>query len=264
PSAILAINSKAKEFSKQGFKVINFSIGEPNFPTPLNICRAGKKAIDQDFTKYTAASGIPELKQAIVKKFKQENNLSYKPSQIIVCPGGKQALFNIIFSLIDKGDKVIVPTPAWISYSEQIKICGGKPVLLKSKKDFKITAEQLKKAISAKTKLLILNSPSNPTGAVYNKKELEALAKVIVKHKIWVISDEVYEKIVFDNQKHVSIASLGKKIYKQTVIVNSFSKTYCMTGWRLGYAAGNEKVISSCANIQSQTTSSPCSISQKA
>jgi len=264
PSATLAINSQAKKFKKAGFKVINFSVGQPDFPTPKNICQAAKKAIDRGFTKYTPASGIPELKEAVVKKFKKDNSLNYKPSQIIICAGGKQALFNLIFALIDEGDEVVLPTPAWVSYLEQIKICGGQPVFINAGGNFKITADQLKKAITKKTKLLILNSPSNPTGAVYNKKELQDLAQVIVDNDLLVISDEVYEKIVFAGQKHVSIASLGKEIFKRTVIVNALSKTYSMTGWRLGYAAGKEEIIAACGALQSHTTSNPCSISQKA
>lgn len=264
PSATLAINNKAKEFSRAGFKVINFSVGQPDFPTPSNICRAAKKAIDEGFTKYTPASGIPELKKAVVKKFKRENNLDYQDSQIIIGAGGKQILFDLIFALIDKGDEVILPTPAWVSYLEQIKICEGKPVLLKTKDNFKITAEELDKAITSRTKLLILNSPSNPTGAVYSKNELKAIAKVVVKRNIWLISDEVYEKIVFDGQKHISIASLNKDIYRKTIIVNAVSKTYSMTGWRIGYGAGNKKIIDACGALQSHTTSNPCSISQKA
>jgi len=261
PSATLAVNAKAKEFMQAGFKVINFSVGQPDFDTPKNIKEAGKIAIDEGKTKYTPVSGIPQLKQAVCQKFKKDNNLNYKPSQIIVSTGGKQVLFNFIFSLINKGDEVILPTPAWVSYPEQIKMCGGRPVLIKGKKDFKITASQLEKVITSKSRLLMLNSPSNPTGAVYCKKELQDLAKVILKHNLWVISDEVYEKIVFD-KKFISIASLDKKIFKKTLIVNAVSKTYAMTGWRIGYGAGDENIIAACQAVQSHITSNPCSISQ--
>lgn len=264
PSATLAVDSKAKEFQKRGFKVINFSVGQPDFPTPKNVKEAAKKAIDQNFTYYTAAGGIPELRQAIADKLKKENNLVYAPSQIVVSAGGKHSLYNLMFVLINEGDEVILPTPAWVSYAEQVKVCGGKVVLLQGKKDFKITAKQLEKAITLKTKLLILNSPSNPTGAVYEKDELMSLAKVIVKKKIWVISDEVYEKDIFDNLKFYSIASLGRDIFKRTLVVNAVSKTYSMTGWRVGYAAGDKQVMKACEDYQSQTTSSICSISQKA
>jgi len=264
PSATLAINNKAKEFNKAGFKVINFSVGEPDFPTPKNINQAAKKAIDLNFSKYTSVFGISELREAISLKLKKDNGLDYKPSQIIVSSGAKQALFNAIFVLVNKGDEVILPTPAWVSYLEQIKICGGKPILLKGKKDFKITVSQLDQAITKKTKLLVFNSPSNPTGAVYSRQELKDLARVIVKHKIWVISDEIYEKIIFDKQKHYSLASFGKEIYQKTIVINGFSKSYAMTGWRLGYAAGDEKVIKACGSIQGHTTANACSISQKA
>ncbi len=261
PSATLAINAKAKEFSQAGFKVINFSVGQPDFDTPLNIKKAGQKAIDEGKTKYTPVAGIPELKQAIVDKFKKDNNLNYTPSQIIVGAGGKQILFNLFFALLNREDEVVLPTPAWVSYIEQIKMSGGVPILLEGKKDFKITASQLEQVITPKTKLLLLNSPSNPTGAVYTKKELEQIAEVVVRHNLWVISDEVYEAITFD-LPHISIASLSEEIFKKTLVINAVSKTYAMTGWRIGYGAGDEQVIAACQAIQSHSTSNPCSISQ--
>lgn len=264
PSATLTITSLANEYKEKGYRVIAFAAGQLDFPTPKNICEAAKKAIDEGFTRYTPSSGIPELKEAVAKKLKKENHLDYSPSQIIITAGGKQALFNLIFSLTEKDDEVILPVPAWVSYIEQIKLSGAKPVLIPTKKNFKITAEQLEEKISKRTKLFILNSPANPTGAVYEKNELEALAKILVKHKIFVISDEVYEKCVFDGLKHISIASLNEKIYKLTFVVNAVSKTYSMTGWRIGYAAGDEKAIAACSALQSHTTSNPCSISQKA
>lgn len=264
PSATLVVDSKAKEFTRAGFKVINFSVGQPDFDTPSHICQVAKKAIDAGFTKYTPSGGIPELKQAIADRFRKDDGLIYRPNQIIVSVGGKQALFNLIFGLIDPGDEVILPTPAWVSYAEQISICGGKPVLVPGRKDYKISADQLQRAITVRTKLLILNSPSNPTGAVYSAKELNQIARVIVRKKIWVLSDEVYGKIVYGNQKHTSIASLGKEIYERTFVVNAVSKTYAMTGWRIGWAAGDAKVIAACDALQSQTTSNACSIAQKA
>ena len=264
PSATLAMNAKAKEFAKQGFKVISFVVGQPDFPTPENICLAAKKAIDGGFTKYTAASGIPELKEAICQWFKKERGLTYAPSQIIVSAGGKQALFNAIFCLVNPGDEVILPKPYWVSYIEMIKLTGGRPIIVPTNKRFILEPKTLLKKINRKTKLLILNSPSNPTGAVYSKKELQAIAKICLQKNLWVISDEVYGKIVFDNKKHISIATLSKKIFAKTLIVDAVSKTYSMTGWRIGWAAGPEKIIASISALQSHTTSNPCSIAQKA
>lgn len=262
PSLTLAITTKAKEMKKQGKDVISFGAGEPDFDTIKHIKNFAKKAIDEGFTKYTSTSGIIELKEAIAKKLYEENNLRYSPKQILVSNGAKQAIFNIIFSLIDEEDEVIIPVPYWVSYVEMVKLAGGKPVLLKTK-NFKINIYDLQKSITNKTKLLILNSPNNPTGVVYEEKELKEIAKICVKHKIAVISDEVYEKLIY-GKKHISIASLNSEIYNLTITINGFSKTYAMTGWRIGYAAGPEEVIKAATKIQDHLTSNPCSISQKA
>ena len=262
PSATLSITAKAKEMKKQGKDVISFAAGEPDFDTLPAIKEAAKKAIDEGFTKYTATSGIIELKEAIVKKHWQDNHLKYQPNQILVSNGAKQALFNIIFTLVDNDDEVIIPLPYWVSYGEMVKIAGGKPVFLKTK-NFKINPNDLEKIINKKTKLLILNSPNNPTGAVYEEKELKQIAQIVVKHKIFVISDEIYEKLVY-GKKHVSIASFNQDIFKLTIVINGVSKSYAMTGWRIGWAAGNEAIIKVATRLQDHTTSNPCSISQKA
>lgn len=262
PSLTLTITAKAKEMKKQGKDVISFGAGEPDFDTINHIKNSAKKAIDEGFTKYTSTSGIIELKEAITKKLYEENNLRYSPKQILVSNGAKQALFNVIFSLIDEEDEVIIPVPYWVSYVEMIKLAGGKPVLLKTK-NFKINISDLQKSITNKTKLLILNSPNNPTGVVYEEKELKEIAKICVKNKIAVISDEIYEKLIY-GKKHISIASLNSEIYNLTITINGFSKTYAMTGWRIGYAAGPEEVIKAATKVQDHLTSNPCSISQKA
>ncbi|MCS6956611.1 MAG: pyridoxal phosphate-dependent aminotransferase [Patescibacteria group bacterium] len=262
PSLTLSITNRAKEMKKQGKDIVSFAAGEPDFDTMTNIKQAAKKAIDEGFTKYTATSGIIELKEAIIKKLYQDNNLKYSPSQTIISNGTKQALFNIVASIIDKDDEVIIPVPYWVSYVEIVKLCQGKPVFLKTN-NFKIIVSDLEKIITKNTKLLILNSPNNPTGVVYDEKELKEIAKICVKHNIAVISDEIYEKLIY-GKKHISIASFGKEIYKLTIVINGFSKTYAMTGWRLGYAVGPEEIIKSASKIQDHTTSNPCSISQKA
>lgn len=264
PSATLAINAKAKELARKGHKIISFAVGEPDFPTPINIRQAAKKALDEGFTKYTPVSGIPELKEAICQWFKKEKNLLYKPNQVVVSTGGKQALFNALFCLINPGDEVILPKPYWVSYYEMIKLAGGKPVVVPTNKRFILEPQILTKKITKKTKLLILNSPSNPTGAVYSQKELEALAQVSLQKNLWILSDEVYGKIVFDKKKHISIASLSKKIFTKTLVVDAVSKTYSMTGWRLGWVAGSQKIMAACSALQSHITSNPCSIAQKA
>lgn len=262
PSLTLLITAKAKEMKKRGIDVISLGAGEPDFDTMTHIKYAAKKAIDDGFTKYTPTSGIPELKEAIVRKLYEDNKLSYKPANILVSNGAKQALFNIIMSLIDEGDEVIIPVPYWVSYSEMVKLALGKPVFLKTN-NFKINPPDLEKAITSKTKMLILNSPSNPTGVVYDEKELKEIAKICVKHNIIVLSDEIYEKLVYE-KKHISIASLNKDIFKLTIVINGVSKSHAMTGWRIGYAAGPEEVIKAATKIQDHTTSNPSSISQKA
>ena len=266
PSPTLAITAKANKMKAEGINVIGFGAGEPDFDTPLNIKEAAKRFIDSGFTKYTPTSGINELKEAICGKFKNDNNLVYSPEQIIVSCGAKHSIFNIVLAMINPGDEVIIPSPFWVSYPEMVLVAGGKPVFIETRQEdgFKINHGQLKQAINSKTKLVILNSPSNPTGMVYNKIELESLKEVIVKSNIHCISDEIYEKLVYDNEKHTSIASLGEDIKKLTVVVNGVSKSYSMTGWRIGYAAGPKEIIQAMSNLQDHSTSNPVSIAQKA
>ncbi|OGX13356.1 MAG: aspartate aminotransferase [Omnitrophica bacterium RIFOXYB12_FULL_50_7] len=265
PSPTLSITAKAKKMQSEGINVVGFGAGEPDFDTPLNIKESAKRAIDKGFTKYTPTSGIKELKDAICLKFKMDNGLIYSPEEVIVSCGAKHSLFNAILTLCDEGDEVILPAPYWVSYAEMIKVAGAIPVIIETTKesDFKITAKQLKDAITSKTKLFILNSPSNPTGMVYNEDEMKELKEIIVKAGIYCISDEIYEKIIYE-AKHISIASLGEDIRKQTIVVNGVSKVYSMTGWRIGYAAGPKEIIQAMSNLQDHSTSNPTSISQVA
>ncbi|MBN2120011.1 MAG: pyridoxal phosphate-dependent aminotransferase [Candidatus Omnitrophica bacterium] len=260
----LAISTKAKVMKAQGLDVVGFGAGEPDFDTPLRIKEAAKKAIDQGYTKYTPASGMPQLKEAIVKKFNKENGLSYQLDEILVGCGAKHVISEIIFCLVNAGDEVIIPAPYWVSYPEMVKLCGGVSVFVKSTQEdnFKITAGMLKEKITNKTKLLILNSPSNPTGAVYSRAELKALAQVIEEEKIYCISDEIYEKLVYDNAEHVSIAGFSRGLKDKTIVINGVSKAYSMTGWRIGYAGGAKQIIKIASSVQSHTTSNPTSISQ--
>jgi len=266
PSPTLAINAKAKSMQAQGIQVISFGAGEPDFDTPENIKQAAKKALDEGFTKYTPVGGIDELKDAIIKKFQRDSGLSYKRSEIIVSCGGKHSFYNLAQAIFDQRDEVIIPAPYWVSYPPMVALAGGTPVIVetKEKNEFKITPEDLKKAITSKTKALIVNSPSNPTGSAYTKKELEKIAEIAISKNFFVISDEIYEKIVYDGFQFISIASLSDEMKKKTVIVHGVAKTYAMTGWRIGYTAGSEEIISAMNNIQSQSTSNPTSIAQKA
>jgi aspartate aminotransferase len=266
PSPTLAISAKAKAMQAQGIKVISFGAGEPDFDTPENIKRAAVKAIQEGFTKYTPAGGIVELKDAIITKFQRDNHLTYKRSQIIVSCGGKHSFYNLAQALFDTGDEVIVPAPYWVSYPPMVALAEGTPVILETKEEngFKVTPEDLKKKITSKTKAVVINSPSNPTGCAYTKEELEKIAQIAVSHNFFIISDEIYEKIVYDGFEFVSIACLGEEIKKQTIIVHGVAKTYSMTGWRIGYTAGPEEIITAMDNIQSQSTSNPNSIAQKA
>jgi aspartate aminotransferase len=266
PSPTLAINAKAKSMQSQGIHVISFGAGEPDFDTPDNIKKAAKKAIDDGFTKYTPVGGIDELKDAIINKFKRDSQLIYKRSEILVSCGGKHSFYNLAQAIFDQGDEVIVPAPYWVSYPPMVALAGGTPVIVETTEmnEFKITSEELKKAISPKTKALILNSPSNPTGSAYTKKELGKIAEIAISNNFFVISDEIYEKIVYDGFEFTSIASLNKEMKNKTIIVHGVAKTYAMTGWRIGYAAGSEEIISAMNNIQSQSTSNPTSIAQKA
>ena len=266
PSPTLAINAKAKAMQSQGIRVISFGAGEPDFDTPENIKESAKRALDEGFTKYTPVGGIDELKDAIIKKFQRDSGLSYKRSEIIVSCGGKHSFYNLAQAIFDQGDEVIIPAPYWVSYPPMVALANATPVIVETteKNEFKITPEQLQKTTSSKTKALVLNSPSNPTGSAYTKKELEKIAEIAIANNFFVISDEIYEKIVYDGFEFVSIASLNDEIKKRTVIVHGVAKTYSMTGWRIGYAAGPEEIISAMNNIQSQSTSNPTSIAQKA
>ena len=266
PSATLAITAQAKSMIEEGIDVVSLGAGEPDFDTPEYIKEAAKRALDEGFTKYTPASGVKQLKEAIAQKFKSDNNLQYSPQEIIVSCGAKHSLFNTILVVCNEGDEIILPSPYWVSYPEMIKIAGGKAIILKTTPEnkFKITPAQLRKAITDKTKLLILNSPSNPTGMIYTKKELEAIAEVLVESEVFCLSDEIYEKIIYGDQEHVSIASLGDKIKGLTILVNGVSKSYSMTGWRIGYAAGPREVVQAMSNLQSHSTSNPTSICQQA
>jgi aspartate aminotransferase len=266
PSPTLAINAKAKSMQAQGIHVISFGAGEPDFDTPGNIKQAAKKALDEGFTKYTPVGGIDELKDAIIKKFQRDSGLSYKRSEILVSCGGKHSFYNLAQAIFDQGDEVIIPAPYWVSYPPMVALAGGTPVIVetKEKKEFKITPEDLKKVITPKTKALIINSPSNPTGSAYAKTELERIAEIAISKNFVVVSDEIYEKIVYDGFQFISIASLSEEMRKKTIIVHGVAKTYAMTGWRIGYTAGSEEIISAMNNIQSQSTSNPTSIAQKA
>lgn len=265
-SPTLAIDAKAKAMKKEGIDVITFGVGEPDFDTPTHIKMAGIKAIEDGFTKYTAVAGIDELKEAICVKLKIDQGLEYNSQEIIVSSGAKHSLYNAFQVLCEEGDEVILPAPYWVSYWEQIKLAGGIPVVVETKEEnqFRLTPEQLIAAITEKTKLLILSSPSNPTGTVYSQGELKAIAQIAVEKGLIVISDEIYEKLIYDGGKHISIASLGEDIKKQTIIINGVSKGYSMTGWRIGYAAGEKEVIQAMTRFQSHATSNPTSIAQKA
>jgi len=266
PSPTLAINAKAKAMQAQGIRVVSFGAGEPDFDTPENIKRAAIKSIEEGFTKYTAVGGIDELKDAVIQKFQRDNQLTYKRSQILISCGGKHSFYNLAQALFDRGDEVIIPAPYWVSYPPMVALAEATPVIIETKEEngFKVTPEDLKKAATPRTKALVLNSPSNPTGSAYTKKELEKIAEMAISHNFFVISDEIYEKIVYDGFEFRSIASLGEEIKGRTIIVHGVAKTYAMTGWRIGYTGGPEEIISAMSNIQSQSTSNPTSISQKA
>ena len=264
PSITLAISAKAKAMKKEGIDVCSFSAGEPDFDTPTHIKEAAKLALDQGKTKYGPAAGEPILRQAIANKLKNDNGLTYAPENIIVTNGGKYSLFNLMLALIESGDEVIIPAPYWLSYPEMVKLAGGTPIIVETTKEneYKITPEQLKEAITAQTKLFVLNSPSNPTGTVYTPDEIKALAKVVVDHDIFVVSDEIYEKILYDGATHLSIGAVGEDIFARTIISNGFAKAYSMTGWRIGYAAGPLDIIKAMSTIQSHSTSNVCTFAQ--
>ena len=266
PSPTLAIDAKYKAMKAEGIDVVGFGAGEPDFDTPEHIKLAAISAITKGFTKYTPASGTMELKQAICKKFKNENGINYKPSNIVVSNGAKHSLINAFSAILNPGDEVIIPAPYWVSYPEMTRLSDGVPVIMQTTEEanFKFTAKQLEETITPKTKALVLNDPSNPTGMVYTREELEKIAEVVVKHDIFVISDEIYEKLVYDGAKHVSIASLGDEIKKRTIVINGVSKSFAMTGWRIGFCGADEKIAKVMSNIQSHEASNPCSISQAA
>lgn len=265
PSMTLAISAMYKDLVREGKDAVNFSVGEPDFDTPQHICDATIEAINSGFTRYTTASGIPELKEAICKKLKRDNGLDYTIKNIIVGTGAKQPLFNAFLTLCEEGDEVLVPAPFWVSYSEMVKVTDATPVYIEcsEENDFKLDMKDLENAITENTKCMIFNSPGNPTGTVYTKEELKAIADLAVKYDFYVISDEIYEKLIYDDLEHVSIASFNEEIKKRTVVINGMSKAYAMTGWRLGYAAASEEIIASMNKIQGHSTSNPTSFVQK-
>src|SRR3989338_6952360 len=264
PSATLAIDAKAKQLKKEGNDVVIFGAGEPDFNTPENIKNAAKKAIDNNITRYTPPGGMAELKKAVADKLMRDNKLSYDVSEILISCGGKHSLYNIMMCALDKGDEVILPTPYWVSYDEMIKLAEAKTVFCETDDKFKLTAEIVESKITPKTKMLILNSPSNPTGAVLDPEEIKKIAELAVRHNFYVVSDEVYEHFVYGNNEQVSIASFGDDIKKLTLISNSVSKTYAMTGWRIGYTSGPKEIIKAMDNLQGHSTSNPTSIAQMA
>ena len=266
PSPTLAIDSKAKAMKKSGIDVIGFGAGEPDFDTPRYIRDAAKKALDDGMTRYTPSSGTLELRKAICDKLLRDNSLNYTPDQIVVSNGAKHSLFNICQAILDPGDEVLIPGPFWVSYPELVQIAGGVPIMVPGheEKDFLVTADDMKAYLTEHTKAIIINSPNNPNGCVWTREMLSDIAKFAVENQLYVISDEIYEKLIYDGQEHVSIASLGDDIKEQTLVVNGFSKAYAMTGWRLGYCAGPTHVMKSISALQSHATSNPNSIAQYA
>ncbi len=266
PSSTLAITAKAKEMMAHGIDIVGFGAGEPDFNTPENVCEAAIAAIKSGFTKYTPASGTNELKQAISNKFKEFNKLTYNPNQIVISNGGKHSLTNIFDAILNPGDEVIIPAPYWLSYPEMVKLSDGVPVYIEGLKEngYKVTAEQIQNVITDKTKAFILNSPSNPTGMIYTREELLAIADVVVKNDIYVVADEMYEYLIYGNEEHVSIASLSEEIYNRTITCSGLSKSYSMTGWRIGYTGSSVEIAKLMDSVQSHATSNPNSIAQKA
>ncbi|MEA1939036.1 MAG: pyridoxal phosphate-dependent aminotransferase, partial [Candidatus Caldatribacteriota bacterium] len=266
PSQTLAITAKALKMKQEGKKVISFAAGEPDFNTPENIGEEAISAIKDGFSHYTSSSGIIELKEAVAGKLKKDNKIDYKTSEIIVSTGAKQCLFNTILTICNPGDEVLLPTPCWVSYTEQIKFAQAVPIFIPTyyRDGFKLNANQVEEKITPRTKLILLNSPNNPTGAVYDEEELKKIAQLLLKYDIYCICDEIYEKLIYDNAKHLSMASLSDKVKEKIITINGVSKSYAMTGWRIGYAAGPEEVIKGMSKIQGHSTSNPNSIAQKA
>ncbi|MCP9439568.1 MAG: pyridoxal phosphate-dependent aminotransferase [Nitrospira sp.] len=266
PSPTLAMTATAKAMAAQGIDVVDFSSGEPDFDTPEPVKAAAEAAIRAGFTKYTPSSGIDELRQAIMEKFQSEFGLRYEKSQILVSCGAKHSLYNLAQAYLEAGDEVIIVAPYWVSYVDQALLNDATPVFLQTSENsgYAIDVDDLRRSITPRTKAIVINSPCNPTGATYDRKTLQSIAEMAVRHHLLIISDEIYEKIVYDGVTHVSIASLGPEVAAQTVVINGVSKAYAMTGWRIGYAAGPKEILTAMANIQSQSTSNPCSISQKA
>ncbi|MBI4680596.1 MAG: pyridoxal phosphate-dependent aminotransferase [Nitrospirae bacterium] len=266
PSATLGITSRAKKMRESGIDVVSFGAGEPDFDTPSHIKEAAINAINKGSTKYTPSTGIPELKKAIAEKFQKDNDLNYEPSQIVVSCGAKHSIYNVLQVLCEEGDEVIIPSPYWVSYPEMVKLAGATPVIVDTlqENNFKLTEKMLLAAISENTRVIILNSPSNPTGCVYSLDEIKMVCEIAKGEGIYVISDEIYEKLVYEDNKHYSIGSLGKAIYDLTITVNGVSKSYAMTGWRIGYIGAPKEIAGAISNLQDHSTSNPASISQMA
>jgi len=266
PSATEETSFMANKLKRQGVDVISFAQGEPDFDTPENIKKAAIEAINEGFTKYTDVPGIPELRKAVSDKFKRENGIEYESSQILICNGGKQALYEVFRTICEEGDQVLIPTPCYVSYTEQIKLAGAEPVFFKTKEEnnFRPTFEEVKANLTPRAKAFIMNSPNNPTGSIVEKEQLKKIAKLLVDRGVFMITDEVYEHLIYDGRNHISVASLGKKEKEMSITVNSVSKTYAMTGWRVGYVAGPQEIIKAMSNLQGHATGNVNSIAQKA
>lgn len=266
PSKTMQVTAKSKKLKAMGESIIDYSVGEPDFQTPENIRQAVKEAIDRGFTKYTLVNGIPELREAISRKLSEENHIEYKPEQICVGTGAKQPLFNAVFAVCEEGDEVIIPTPCWVSYEEIVKLSGAAPVYVECKKEdgFELDIEAIKRTINKKTKAIIINTPNNPTGAVYSEDKLRQLAELALKYQFYIITDEIYEKLIYGKHRHFSIASISDEVKNQCILINGFSKSYAMTGLRIGYVAANDEIIAAIKGIQSHQTSSCNTISQYA
>jgi aspartate aminotransferase len=264
PSLTLAIDTRAKAMKREGINVLSFSVGEPDFDTPAHIRAAAEAALEQGKTRYGAVAGEPRLREAIAHKLQKDNALPYQPENIAVTNGGKHSLFNLIMALIDPGDEVIIPAPFWVSYPEMVKLAGGKPVIISTtvESGFKISPEQLQQAITPRTRMLILNSPSNPTGMVYAPAEVRALAAIVAQHDIWVVSDEIYEKILYGGAEHLSIGAVSPELFEKTIVSSGFAKTYAMTGWRIGFLAAPLPIVKAVSTLQGHSTSNVCTFAQ--